>query len=223
MEFEVLRLLVDQEPRPAALQMAIDQVLLEVSETPVLRVYRWREACITIGYFERWDEASRKHPDFRITRRWTGGGSVKHGSDWPYSLIVPRSHSFAQTRPVESYRRIHAALAAVLIARAPEISLASEASPKKSAECFENPVVYDLLSGSAKVAGAGQRRGKSGLLHQGSVQIPRELHPDHMKFAEVLSKKVEPLSIAPDWLRRAEKVAQERYATPKWNRGSQAC
>jgi lipoate-protein ligase A len=36
--------------------------------------------------------------------------------------------------------------------------------------CFQHPVGYDLMEfDGVKIAGAGQRRTKSGLLHQGSV------------------------------------------------------
>ena len=39
-----------------------------------------------------------------------------------------------------------------------------------SPACFEKPVAFDIVDGSGrKLAGAGQRRSRRGLLHQGSV------------------------------------------------------
>jgi lipoate-protein ligase A len=49
--------------------------------------------------------------------------------------------------------------------------LTTENSGKKTVACFEKPVAWDLLGADGeKIAGAGQRRSRKGILHQGSVQ-----------------------------------------------------
>jgi len=40
---------------------------------------------------------------------------------------------------------------------------------QKSNYCFESPVLYDVMLGQNKVAGAGQKRTLGFLLHQGSI------------------------------------------------------
>jgi lipoate-protein ligase A len=218
MPFDTLLLLEDPPPRAAPIQMAIDQILLARATQPILRIYTWASPCVTMGYFESWQATQVSFPRLEITRRWTGGGSVAHVDDWPYSLIVPHSHPFARTRPAESYRQIHAKLARILSRKSHEIELASSSEPKRSSACFENPVQYDILMCGEKVAGAGQRRSNAGLLHQGSLQLPALLHPDGATFAAAIAAHFECISLPREILQEAELLANERYANPAWIR-----
>lgn len=218
MPFDTLLLLDERPPRAAPLQMAIDQILLAKATQPLLRIYTWAAPCVTMGYFESWQATQLSFPGLEIIRRWTGGGSVAHIGDWPYSLIVPHSHPFARTRPAESYRQIHAKLAGILSGKSSQIELASTSEPKRSSACFENPVQHDILMCGEKVAGAGQRRGKAGLLHQGSLQLPATLHPDGATFAASMAAQVERITLPRETLQEAELLANERYANPAWIR-----
>jgi len=218
MKFESLLLIEDYSPHAAGIQMAIDQALLEQTSGPILRIYRWATPCVTIGYFERLQTAQEDFPGLDITRRWTGGGSVAHGSDWPYSLIVPRSHSFSKLRPTDSYKTIHSALASLLATPLKNVELATNDSSKVSAACFENPVQFDIIRAGEKIAGAGQRRSRVGLLHQGSLQLPPELHPQAKDFARTLADSIESIDLPTHILRAAEEIAHERYNNPHWLR-----
>ncbi|MEI7958089.1 MAG: hypothetical protein WCI40_03190, partial [Verrucomicrobiota bacterium] len=91
----------------AAVNMAIDEVLLLHAERPILRVYDWARPAVTFGYFERWEPVAAAFPGREWVRRWTGGGIVPHGADWTYSLIIPRSDAFSRVGAGESYRVIH--------------------------------------------------------------------------------------------------------------------
>lgn len=201
--FPLLLLLEDQEPREASLQMAVDKVLLESAALPILRIYRWAQPCVTIGYFESMAEAHIRYPALPIVRRWTGGGNVLHGHDAPYSLIVPRTEPFATVRPGESYRLIHGALAIALRENMPDVTTAHESAPKRSSACFENPVADDLMARGCKIAGAGQRRSRAGLLHQGSLQIGTSEFPCPQNFAALLASAVQPATLQRDILERA--------------------
>jgi len=207
--FPLLLLLEDQEPREASLQMAVDRVLLESAALPILRIYGWAQPCVTIGYFESMAEAQIRHPALPIVRRWTGGGTVLHGHDAPYSLIVPRTEPFASVRPGESYRLIHGALANALRENLPEVTTASETAPKRSSACFENPVADDLMAEGCKIAGAGQRRSRAGLLHQGSLQIGTSEFPRPQNFAALLASTVQSTTLPTDMLERALSLSQK--------------
>lgn len=207
--FPLLLLLEDQEPREASLQMAVDRVLLESAALPILRIYRWAQPCVTIGYFESMAEAQIRHPALPIVRRWTGGGTVLHGHDAPYSLIVPRTEPFATVRPSESYRLIHGALASSLREKWPEVTTAGETAPKRSSACFENPVADDLMAKGCKIAGAGQRRSRAGLLHQGSLQIGTSEFPRPQNFAALLASTVQATAMPVDTLDRALSLNQK--------------
>jgi lipoate-protein ligase A len=212
----VLELLEDCTPRTACLQMALDEALLASITTPLLRVYRWKDPCLTLGYFERFGPVSAAFPSHEITRRWTGGGTVSHGSDWPYSLLVPASHPFARKAARESYFVIHSALARCLASINPPIHLASSDRTKTSSDCFENPVQHDLLQQGQKIAGAGQRRTQSGLLHQGSVQLDASQHPSAQTLASHLAAGVRPFAIRNETLHQAEQICRARYGNAAW-------
>lgn len=217
--FETLLFLNDLIPRPVQLQMAVDEVLLESVQLPILRVYRWESPCVTIGYFQSHSLAMAAHPGLAVVRRWTGGGLVLHGMDAPYSLIVPGGEPFAAVRPAASYRAIHGALAEALRGRLAEVTLAEEDAPKQSAACFENPVSADLLCRGAKVGGAGQRRTRRGLLHQGSLQLGGAPFDDARAFAGRLAKEVRDYDLPLEILSLAERLVPTRYGRAGWNCG----
>ena len=41
----------DEQPHSAAVDMAIDEMLLQNLEQPTLRLYRWAEPTVSFGYF----------------------------------------------------------------------------------------------------------------------------------------------------------------------------
>lgn len=153
----------------------MDDWLLANEPDPVLRIYEWDGPWLSIGYFGEIAVARQciQAEPVGIVRRATGGGLVDHRSDRTYSLVVPRGEPFSQERGSESYRRIHAALAGALESCGYEALLVERDAADESPLCFERPVTWDLVDGSRrKVAGAGQRRTRRGLLHQGSVLLP---------------------------------------------------
>lgn len=220
--FETIELLVElgtSPAHPAAVNMAMDEVLLMRARRPILRVYGWQRPAVTFGYFECWEPLAAEFPDRDRVRRWTGGGVVPHGEDWTYSLIVPRSEPFSRVGAGESYRLIHEWLGEAMgKAGGVQAQVTPLAAPKVSQACFENPAQYDLLAGAHKIAGAAQRRSRFGLLHQGSVQgiaIPAGL-PEAL--ASRLARAIEPRILSAGELEKAEQLAREKYATDAWNR-----
>lgn len=216
--FEHLILHLDPVPHAGAWNMALDQAWLELSAHPVLRVYGWDTATVTIGYAQSLAKLGGALPGWPVVRRWTGGGVVLHGNDETYSVIVPSSHAWAETRPLDSYQIIHAALAEGL--NAAGMSGCRLAGPEDLIEnpfCFVAPALHDVVRGKVKVAGAGQRRGKLGLLHQGSVQqviIPPTFWGE---WAAGLAHHVTLVSEAPpEVAERARVLAEKRYALPQW-------
>lgn len=206
--------------------MAVDEWLLGhamESGTPILRVYRWLGHWVSFGYALGEPEARRHFPDpdLRFARRWTGGGVVDHRRDWTYTLVIPAAEPLAALPAPQRYQRIHAALAAALRAEALEVRLSDGAAATASDACFHNPVAYDLVDPAGrKIAGAGQRRTRTGVLHQGSVEIPpapgAEDPPARAgRFAAQLAKQVvvRELQPAPDAL---ESLQQIRYRNPSW-------
>jgi lipoate-protein ligase A len=153
--------------------MAVDEWLVEVVKSPILRIYRWSGEWGSLGYFGNLAEARGALVGVDWVRRWTGGGMVDHRAAWTYSVVMPAGEALAGQRGAESYRMLHAALAGVLVGEGMDVRLSSGAEETGAGLCFENPVSHDLVDAAGrKIAGAGQRRTRMGLLHQGSVALP---------------------------------------------------
>jgi len=214
--FDVLHVYNDVEPRPAAFNMAMDEALLEIATQPSLRYYRWRSPAISFGYFGTFAEIAAQHNDRDIVRRWTGGGTVPHGDDLTYSVIIPASHApFAQSS-LAIYSAVHRAIRDALQANGIEATLANSISPKVSEDCFANPVRSDVISQGRKIAGAAHRRSRLGLLHQGSIQISNLSDQFLADLAGKLSDRVEPKSVSQELIDRAIQIAQTKYGTREW-------
>lgn len=170
--FREMLLWMDPVARSGPEAMAVDEWLLDTCTKPILRVYRWSGDWASIGYFGKMADASRAFPGVSVVRRWSGGGMVDHRRDWTYSVISPKDEPLANWRGAESYRRIHLALVDALTAEGVSARLSSGDDETGAGLCFENPVSYDVMgNGGIKLAGAGQRRSRFGLLHQGSVVL----------------------------------------------------
>lgn len=217
--FQQMQLWFDPVMRPGPEAMAVDEWLLETMELPVLRVYRWSGAWGSIGYFGSLADARVSIPGLDWVRRWTGGGTVDHRADWTYTVVAPAGDRWAGLRGAESYRLVHAALAEVLVAEGIDARLSAGAEKTGAALCFENPVGHDLIDPSGrKLAGAGQRRTRRGLLHQGSVAAAGEPAASAARAARLVSLltgKWQPCDFVPpeDQVLR---IVAERYALSTW-------
>lgn len=223
---------IDNAARDTAGQMAVDEVLLrDRTVDPILRVYRWSEPALTTGYFE--DAKRVRHQMNRKTlplvRRFTGGGTVLHDTDLPYTIIIPKAvcdRVFGNDRAV-SYRAIHQALAMVLQGLGiADLALAREGGQSAGAACFVSPVREDLIHSETgkKIAGAGQRRTREGVIHQGSIDLMgHEIdnnvfgHQFAVNLADVVQKMTE-AELPSDFDDQWQALRAARYATAQWNR-----
>lgn len=213
--FETLHVYASGELHAAAMNMAIDEALLETTPSPALRFYGWQQPSISFGYFGRCADVADEHSRRDIVRRWTGGGIVFHGDDLTYSLVLPSDVAarFRSSRII--YSEVHGAIRQALGSKS-AVALATTAAPKISEACFANPVEADVLLDGRKIAGAAQRRSRAGLLHQGSVQcdtLPPSFQAD---FARALCSAFERREMPAELLARASEISAEKYATREW-------
>ena len=206
----------DLESRSAALNMAVDEALLERAAAPLLRFYRWRRPSLSFGYFGPYAEVADQASDREIVRRWTGGGTVPHGDDLTYSVIVPASHPWFARSSLEIYAELHEAIRAALDANGVAAMLANSAGPKVSEVCFANAVRADVISNGRKIAGAAHRRTRAGLLHQGSIQRNDLPSPFRDDFARILCERFQRKTLSPEALERAAGIADDKYGTAQW-------
>lgn len=182
----------------AAANMAADFLLLKRYPEKTyarFRAYGWHRPAFTFGFSQKiaWVRANlpaeiRADPFAapELLRRPTGGGIVDHRDDWTYSLVLPRGHDLEAARAPDSYRAIHAALAAALQTCGQPAVLKDRCDPPPSLDdsaacpasgptvCFTRPELFDVVHPDTglKIAGAAQKRTKEGLLFQGSVLRP---------------------------------------------------
>ena len=216
MLFEALERVADPEPHGASFNMALDEALLRGLKAPALRIYRWSSPAVSFGCFEKYAVASARYPGREPVRRWTGGGVVPHGADVTYSLFAPAGSPVAKLKPSESYRLIHACIRDLLEREGIPAGVVEQERAVESRACFEKAVRHDILAGATKIAGAAQRRTKSGLLHQGSIQNVELPSGFADKLAGAFSQRTRDRAITRDELANAETLAREKYGTDAW-------
>jgi len=228
--FERLTVYQDLTPRSAAMNMAIDEALLEDATVSSIRFYRWCSPALSFGYFGRFSDVAGHVSVRDLVRRWTGGGIVFHGDDLTYSIVIPVSDAAFGESSVSIYEKVHRALAQALNGIGEHAVVAGGVDPggstvaKQAAvtasgyDCFVNPVRADVMIDARRIAGAAQRRTHRGLLHQGSIQGVELKNGLAKRFAQELSANCSERKIDTKVLNRARELAQCKYGTEAWLR-----
>ncbi len=206
----------DFAPRSAAMNMAIDEALLETATIPLIRFYRWSSPALSFGYFENFGRVAECAAARDLVRRWTGGGIVFHGDDLTYAIVIPRENGMSRESPISIYEKTHGAIQRALRRSGVNAELALNTSPKMSTACFANPVRWDVLLDGQKVAGAAQRRTRRGLLQQGSIQNVDIGNGLAGRFANELAEKLAEQTFDTALIRRAQEIAEQKYGTTAW-------
>jgi lipoate-protein ligase A len=224
--FAALNVYHDVTPRSAAMNMAIDQALLESAAAPSIRFYRWDSPALSFGYFGRFADVTDKAAERDLVRRWTGGGIVFHGEDLTYSVVIPANDPVFAESPMSIYENVHRALRKALVANGERAELAPVAGVvdagtaivDRGFNCFANLVRADVTIDGRKVAGAAQRRTRGGLLQQGSVQYVDLGNGLAERFVQALSANCSERKIAGEVLKRGQELAEQKYETDAWLR-----
>jgi lipoate-protein ligase A len=226
--FAELTIYHDESPHSAAINMSIDEALLESASIPTIRFYRWRSPALSFGYFGKFSDVAIYAAERDLVRRWTGGGIVFHGDDLTYSIVIPANHPVFDESSIAIYEKIHRALADALNGLGERAVVAGGVDPggialsKHAAasgyNCFANPVRADVMINGRKIAGAAQRRTRRGLLQQGSIQGIVMKTDLAEKFAQALSTNCSEIEISEELFQRAQELAQRKYGTESWLR-----
>ena len=217
---DALCLWLDPRPRTGYENMAADELLTRRPEA-WLRVYGWAEPSVSYGYFDTATTAAAIFPGegLRYIRRWTGGGIVDHRSGHTYTLTLPAR---AELYPcsAELYRHIHGALAEALQACGVRCRLLQQDAPDGGRACWASPVESDIVdSAGRKLAGAGQRRYRGAVLHQGLIQqcSPAQDWPERLAAALAVEhctlRTAEPW---PGFEAELRELCRSKYLAPEW-------
>jgi lipoate---protein ligase len=226
---------------PAALNMAIDEALIEnIAEAPVLRIYGWRPAAISVGYFqsikEEVDLEKCSQLGVDVVRRLTGGGAVLHELELTYSFITKQ---YPQNI-MESCRWICDAIVMSINRLGFDASFVP---------------LNDIVINGKKVSGSAQTRRKGVLLQHGTLllgvdvdkmfsilKVPSEKLKDKIikdvkervtslegttfdemasslktSFAEKFDAKLVADSLSTEEIDYAKWLAERKYGSKEWN------
>jgi lipoate-protein ligase A len=185
--------------KPPALNMAIDEALLEMhisSCVPIFRIYGWQPHGFSLGYSQ--NPASVLYVDrceqngIPFVKRVTGGGIIFHGDEVTYSIAC----SEEDIGPVNSVKDAYKLLCEFILETYrrfglnPYFAIENPNREKvKSTFCFSSFEDYDILIGGKKIGGNAQRRKKKVIMQHGSIPITLDM--------PLISKYVkEPLALA---------------------------
>ena len=169
---------------PGAMNMALDDALLHAvadgASPPILRLYRWRPAALSLGYAQSLDSGvdliACHAAGIDVVRRPTGGRAVLHAHEVTYAVLAPVGGVFG-TSIAESYRAIACALQRALCS----LGVSAELVPGRPrcgldrAVCFTAPAQHELLVAGCKIAGCSQKRRKQAFLQHGSIPLELDL------------------------------------------------
>lgn len=177
---------IDTGANDAFTNMAIDEAILHYCKVPVLRVYAWNPAAVSIGCNQDIEREINlencKTNGIDIVRRITGGKAVFHDKELTYSFISPESLNLLPKEINESYKEIAKAL--ILSLKKINIGAEIKKTPERIATpiCFNSSNWYELLVNNKKISGSAQRRMNEKILQHGSILIDFDYNKNLLLF-----------------------------------------
>ena len=159
--FADLTIYHDESPHSAAMNMAIDEALLETAVVPTIRFYRWRSPALSFGYFGKFSDVAIYAAERDLVRRWTGGGIVFHGDDLTYSIVIPASDPVFDESSIAIYEKIHRALCEALAAGGQDAELASVAALCERRKSRKGDLLARRMREGARSPSGGLETGRS--------------------------------------------------------------
>jgi lipoate-protein ligase A len=192
-------MIIDTKKNSAEKNMLLDAELLDsLKDEPILHFYDWEKPSITYGYFinikKFIDQKKTNIANLDLAKRPTGGGIVLHIWDIAFSFLLPVSNKYFYLDPLKNYEFVNNLVLKALKEFLDEnennmlLSQKEHFNEKKSFDsfCMAKPTKYDVLYKGKKIAGASQRRKKTGYLHQASICL---LKPDFGVLKDILIEK----------------------------------
>lgn len=183
-------------PASGAVNMDRDASLLaghHPGDDPILRLYRWEPAAVTIGYnqdFSAFDEPGIKSAGYDLVRRPTGGRAILHADELTYAVIGSSPGPIFGASLHETYLKINQALLVFLA----DLGLAADISAGESREaaqglvCFRSAGRHEISVAGRKIIGSAQRRKQEVFLQHGSILTG----PRHLELPRFLQAGVKP-------------------------------
>jgi lipoate-protein ligase A len=175
-----------------------------VPDSPVLRVYRWKPYCISLGANQNYNSININKSSIDaldIVKRPTGGRAILHAEELTYSVVHPVSDD---SSPKQIYREINLALRKGLINYSSlfetiELEHSQPNFPafyqdSKSTLCFAVSARNELNYKGKKVVGSAQRKIRNVILQHGSI-LCGSYHKKIVGYLNLPSDKLEEIKI----------------------------
>ena len=176
---ETIGRLLNMGKNSAAMNMAIDEAILAAQKAqpnPTLRFYGWTQPAFSFGYFQdistEVDVETCRADSIELVKRMTGGGTVVHGWELTYTLILPRGPG--EMNISDAYHIIGQSLVKAfqqLGIPAQCYAACTESSQTAQNICLTNPAEHDVMSDNKKLAGVSVRRNRNGIMFQGYISL----------------------------------------------------
>lgn len=232
--------------------MAADEWLLQRAAGDggcSLRVYRWSEPTLSLGYFQRYGDRSRdpRLSGVPVVRRISGGGAILHDRELTYCLALSAAHPLSR-RTATLYRAVHASIVEALKDLGIAASLCDEGHSTAAPQpfvCFQRRWPGDVLVGRAKVAGSAQRRTGGAVMQHGSLLWARSaIMPELPGLCELGGRAIGEERMIDYWLKKLSVglglawqagplsdgersevagLVQAKYGSPRWTQGRLRC
>lgn len=193
----VWRLVIDEQGRSGAANMAIDQAIAEAcaagDSLPTLRFYQWKPPAVSLGRHQpqaEIDHAAAAANGYEIVRRPTGGRAILHTDEFTYSVAARQDEARLAGGVMDAYLNISNALLAGLQrlgVAAHKAPAATRAPGDVSAACFEVPSAYEITAGGRKLIGSAQSRRAGYVLQHGSLPLVGDI----TRLIDVLALEVD--------------------------------
>jgi lipoate-protein ligase A len=167
--------------------MAVDEALLERViagySPPILRLYAWLPACLSLGQAQPVADVDRERlvsAGWELVRRPTGGRAILHTDELTYAVIAPLNEPHVRGTLLESYLTISTALKASLSLLELAVNTRKDAETvhatrSRNPVCFEEPSSYEILFKGKKIIGSAQARRGNAFLQHGALPLTGDL------------------------------------------------
>ena len=193
---------IQDGPAAGTVNMDRDASLLaehKPGDDPVLRLYRWEPAAVTVGYnqdFSSFDEIAIRAAGYDLVRRPTGGRAILHADELTYAVIGSSPGPVFGSTLHETYMKINGALLAFLadLGITADISTRESRHEARGLVCFQSAGRHEISVGGRKIIGSAQRRTGGKFLQHGSIltgprhlELPTFLRPGREGESEKLA------------------------------------
>ena len=164
------------KPATGRKNMTLDLDNFREALQPTIRIYSWKNKCISVGYGQKIDRlldgSMARDLGWEIVKRPTGGGIVFHNQAEVTFSVVAGLEELPQGL-IPSYMKISEGVVEALKLVGIEAEISRKQNVDRRAQnsgmCFSYPAEYEIVCQGKKIVGSAQKRNRNKLLQQGSI------------------------------------------------------